>query len=360
MTSLYVDRRGVELRMDGGAIAFYENDERIGTVPVAPLERIFLRGDVLLHSGLLGRLGENGVGVVVLSGRKGIPTMLLAKPHNDAARRVAQYRLSQDGTFCLAIARSLVAGKMDGAERHLRDLSERKHAAKMTLQRNCETLKGLMSHIERQESLEALRGLEGRAAAVYFEGLAAFLPPHLGFVKRNRRPPRDPFNAVLSLGYTLLHADVVLAVYGAGLDPYIGFLHGLHFGRESLASDLIEPLRPYFDRFAVKLFTDGHLRAENFTVTSDGCFLGKAGRARFYQLYEDAAEGFRKHATETIRDLIALLKEHDDRITTAETAADDDETEDSGYDDGEPVEPGAPDGKDGAGGGVKTAWRPLS
>ena len=89
MTSLYVDRRGVTLKADGEALVFYENGERIGTVPLAPLSRVFMRGDVTLSSALLGKLGERGIGVVVLSGRKAVPTILLGRPHNDAARRVA-------------------------------------------------------------------------------------------------------------------------------------------------------------------------------------------------------------------------------------------------------------------------------
>ena len=105
MTSLYVDRRCVTLKADGEALVFYENGERIGTVPLAPLSRVFIRGDVTLSSSLLGKLGERGIGVVVLSGRKALPTMLLGRPHNDAARRVAQYRLSLDADFCLRFSR---------------------------------------------------------------------------------------------------------------------------------------------------------------------------------------------------------------------------------------------------------------
>jgi CRISPR-associated protein Cas1 len=112
MTSLYVDRRGVTLKADGEALVFYENGERIGTVPLAPLSRVFMRGDVTLSSALLGKLGERGIGVVVLSGRKAMPTMLLGRPHNDAARRVAQYRLSLDEPFCLRFARAIVEAKL--------------------------------------------------------------------------------------------------------------------------------------------------------------------------------------------------------------------------------------------------------
>ena len=165
-----------------------------------------------------------------------------------------------------------------------------------------------IDNIGQQTSIAALRGLEGQAAAVYFAGLAAHMMPNLGFNGRNRRPPRDPLNVVLSLGYTLLHADTVLALYGAGLDPYVGFYHGLDFGRESLASDVMEPLRPRLDQFAVQLFKSGELRVEDFSTTAQGCLMGKAGRVRFYPLYEAAAEDFRTRLTECIGKLLAAVK----------------------------------------------------
>jgi CRISPR-associated protein Cas1 len=107
----------------------------------------------------------------------------------------------------------------------------------------------------------------------------------------------------------MLHSDIVVALYGAGLDPYIGFYHGLSFGRESLAADLIEPQRPAVDRFVLKLFAAGHLRPENFSGSAQGCLLGKAGRARFYPLYEEAAEDFRKRITRSVSDLVTFLRQ---------------------------------------------------
>jgi len=100
-----------------------------------------------------------------------------------------------------------------------------------------------IASVDQQDSTASLRGLEGAGASAYFEGFADLLPDRLKFSGRNHRPPRDPVNAMLSLGYTLLHAEAVLALYGAGLDPFIGFHHGLDFGRESLACALVEPLR---------------------------------------------------------------------------------------------------------------------
>jgi CRISP-associated protein Cas1 len=310
MTSLYVDRRGIELRLDGDALAFYENAERVGTVPIAPLDRVFLRGDVTLQSSLLGKLGAAGVGVVVLSGRKAEASMMLAQPHNDAARRVAQYRLSQDHAFCLTFAQCVVELKIREQLSYLQELREKDLQARYELTVRCRNLTEALTNISAQGSLAALRGLEGHAAAQYFAGIAAHMSERIGFTGRNRRPPRDPLNVVLSLGYTLLHADAVIALYGAGLDPYIGFYHGLDFGRESLACDVVETLRPHLDRFAVGLFKSGSLRVEDFSTKAQGCLMGKAGRARFYPLYESAAEDFRKRLTESIAEVIITLKQH--------------------------------------------------
>ena len=114
MTSLYVDRRNVELKADGEALVFIENGERVCTVPLQPLSRVFLRGDIRLSASLLGKLGEHDIGVIVLSGRKSTPSLLLGRPHNDAARRIAQYRLSLDGDYCLKFSRAIVAAKLSG------------------------------------------------------------------------------------------------------------------------------------------------------------------------------------------------------------------------------------------------------
>ena len=169
----------------------------------------------------------------------------------------------------------------------------------------------LIGKINEQTTLASLRGIEGRAASVYFTALSLYLPPVLRFQGRNRRPPRDPFNAVLSLTYTLIHSEAVLAAYGAGLDPYIGFYHALDFGRESLACDLIEPLRPLIDNWCLGLFRQNILREESFSTTQEGCFLGKAGRVQFYKSYESAVGNWRKMLTENSLDIVNLIKQAD-------------------------------------------------
>jgi len=307
MTSLYVDRRGVTLKADGEALVFYENGERVGTVPLAPLARVFLRGDVTLSSSLLGKLGERGIGVVVLSGRKAEPTMLLGRPHNDAARRVAQYRLSLDANFCLRFSRAIVEAKLMAQAAFLAERRDVELQSRYLLTLSLRRLDGAIAAVDAQASATSLRGLEGAGAAAYFEGFRDLLPERLKFHSRNRRPPKDPVNAVLSLGYTLLHAEAVLALYGAGLDPFIGFYHVMDFGRESLACDVVEPLRVEVDRHALMLFRTEKLRVDDFSQTDGACLLGKAGRTRFYAEWEPVAERLRKQLVESVADVATAI-----------------------------------------------------
>ena len=307
MTSLYVDRRGIELKADGDALIFSENGERVGTVPLNPLSRVFLRGDVKLTASLLGKLGEHHIGVVILSGRKGTPSLMLGCPHNDAARRITQYRLSLDETFCLGFSRAVVAAKLQGQLDFIRERLAADPMHRYVLSTCEKRLTGMIAKIDVQPAIASLRGLEGAAAAAYFEVLAEILPDSLHFSGRNRQPPRDPINAVLSLTYTLLHTEAVLALYGTGLDPFIGFYHALDFGRESLACDIMEALRPQADRFVLSLFRQETLTVDDFTKADGACLLGKAGRTRYYAAYESQAESFRRQLTEATDDVAATI-----------------------------------------------------
>lgn len=311
MSSLYIDRKNTEIKLSGEALVCYENSERVGTIPLAPIERIYLKSDVTVQASLLAKLGERGIGIIFLSGRKNTPTLFLAQPHNDAFRRISQYELAKNEPFCLAFAKKLMLLKLVTQKNWLWQASNARPDKKSAMAEKAVELDGLIAKINQQTTLAALRGIEGRAAAVYFTALSLYLPPALRFQGRNRRPPRDPFNAVLSLTYTLIHSEAVLAAYGAGLDPYIGFYHALDFGRESLACDLIEPLRPLIDNWCLGLFRQEILREEYFSTTEEGCFLGKTGRVQFYKAYESAVANWRKMLTENSQDVVNVIKQAD-------------------------------------------------
>ena len=243
MTSLYVDRRDVHLRHDAGAIVFYENGQRSATVPLAPLTRVILRGKVTLEASLLAHLGGHGIGVLFMTGRQGQPSLLLGRAHNDTTRRVAQTQRSLQADFCLDYARTLVHAKLGHQLQWLDALRHSHPEHRYPLTHALEQLHCQQAGLARVNTLEGLRGTEGAAAACYFAGLRTVVPAALGFHERNRRPPRDPFNALLSLTYTLLMAETAMALHIAGYDPCIGYYHQLSHARESLACDVMEPLR---------------------------------------------------------------------------------------------------------------------
>lgn len=308
MTSLFVDRRKVHLELEAGALVFRENGLRVGTVPLAPLSRVFLRGSVTLEAALLGKLGELGIGVVVLSGKYGRPSLLLSLPHKDACRRVEQVRHSLEPSFCLATAVRLLQCKLHEQCVWFEQLVGRYPKARYALTRAMRSLQELRLQLAEATSLESLRGLEGAAAHVYFDALREVVPPSLEFKQRNRRPPRDPFNALLSLTYTMLHAEAAMALHGAGLDPCVGFYHQLSWGRESLASDVLEPVRPLADAFCLHLCATQVLMKEHFGISAQGCVLSKAGRVRYYSAYEEHAKPLRQAIGMQVRDLLQALQ----------------------------------------------------
>jgi CRISPR-associated protein Cas1 len=312
MTSLYVDRRGVVMSLDADAIAFHQAGARIGTVPIGPLERVYLRGDIQISASLLGRLGAHGLAVVILSGRRGEPTMLMPRPHNDARTRLAQLDAARCEAHALKIAAHLVEGKI-GAQRQLL-LRIATGRPELGLGVAGSTLARMQGQVRTKTELAALRGLEGAAAAVFFGAYTKAFAPSLGFCGRNRRPPRDPVNAALSLAYTLLQADTVIAAHGHGFDPMIGFLHGIDFGRDSFACDLAEPLRPVMEGFVWRLFAEQTLRVRDFSLEPDGaCLLQKAGRQRFYEAVDTPLADCRKRLDRMLTALRRMLVEADDR-----------------------------------------------
>jgi CRISPR-associated protein Cas1 len=213
---------------------------------------------------------------------------VLGPQHNDAAVRIAQALRVTDSAWCQQWALGVVRAKLARQSRTLKYFLAERPDARKPLFDALATLNAISHTLSCQSGeapLDSLRGFEGAAARAYFGGLGGVMPPALAFNGRNRRPPRDPVNVCLSLGYTLLHAQAINACVTAGLDPLLGFYHRPAFGRESLASDLIEPLRPAIDTWAWQLLRARTLREEHFSTTgTDGgaCLLGKAGRTAYY------------------------------------------------------------------------------
>jgi CRISPR-associated protein Cas1 len=153
-------------------------------------------------------------------------------------------------------------------------------------------MKNLMTQAESAGDVETLLGLEGAAARVYFENFHRLLRAdgragHFDFTTRNRRPPRDPVNALLSFGYAMLCKDIFSVVAMVGFDPYYGFFHGVRRGQPSLALDLMEEFRPLIaDSLALTLINKQMISERDFLRFGGACYLNETGRKRFFAAYE--------------------------------------------------------------------------
>ena len=210
------------------------------------------------------KLAEAGAAILMLSPRHSRRVALVLGPtHNEAGIRIAQVQRLADPDFCLRVSTALVRKKIGRQAALLEQGLTHRPDQRLGLVRALREIGSVQQRLDGNErDLAALRGYEGAAARSFFQGFATLFPPALNFHGRNRRPPRDPVNATLSLAYTLLHFDAVRAAHVAGLDPLIGFYHRPAYGRESLASDLIEPLRPRVDEWVWQRFVQRELRED--------------------------------------------------------------------------------------------------
>lgn len=312
MNTVYIDHAGYRLEKAEGAMLVRDSEGQIlRSLPIRRIERLYLQGDQHLHTGLLLALLEYGTEIVFLSPRKGAAVgQVLGPRHNDAGIRLQQYAWSINPERRLTLARIIVRSKLLTQKREiLRSLRTGKGDRRLLL-RARHRLDRHLASVPRVEMPELL-GLEGSAAAAYFRAYFSTLPLPVRPKERRRRPPTDPANALLSLGYTLLLKEAVQVAHAHGLDPHVGFYHELSFGRESLACDLIEPLRVRVDAWVGRLFEDGLLRKESFGgEVGISCHLGKTGRSVFYREWVREASEIRRCLRHYVRHLVRQLRGH--------------------------------------------------
>jgi len=307
MGTLYIDRKNIHVKLDGNALAFYANGVREGIAPVNPLSRVVVVGAAVIETPVLHHLADSGVTVLFLSGRHTrFRGRLQGSLHNNGLLRVKQYEKLLAG-FGVVWNQELVSRKIEGQLQLLTEAIDTRPDLRFDLTRASATLKVILERLRDGQRRETgtIRGLEGSAAAHYFSAYTRLFPPALQFSHRNRRPPRDPVNALLSLSYTMLHHELLRETEMIGLDPTIGFYHEFEYGRESLACDLVERFRPAADRFVWRTFADRGLSDRDFTRDGEeqGCYLKKAGRQRFYELYEQWGSAMRPSFTQYVRNL---------------------------------------------------------
>jgi CRISPR-associated protein Cas1 len=308
METVYIDRKGSVLKVAQKRLLIQtEPDQRRPvSFPLSLLRSVVVTCDCVLDSAVMRQLAQSGVALMFLNGKSSDASMVCyAMNHGNAERRLAQYRLLNEEANRLLIATRLVRQKVGLQQRHLQRLASERPDCRLLLKRAIDSIKAIRQQLAGQPAgdLSVLLGFEGAASRIYFAGFCGVFPDSLQFTGRNKRPPKDPVNAVLSLTYTMVHYEAVRVCVAAGLDPQLGVLHSLSYNRESLACDLVELLRSAVDHWVWNMFRSHILRADQFSLGEDGCRMGKSAREVYYPSIQVELYGWRK----TLQRYAALL-----------------------------------------------------
>ncbi|MEK7721197.1 MAG: CRISPR-associated endonuclease Cas1, partial [Elusimicrobiota bacterium] len=268
----YVGKHGDEVRVT-------RDKETLAKVPLHQLRAIYLYGPVQVSAQLMQLCLEETIDIAYFAASGRFLGLLRGLPASGIDARRGQYNLFSDSAIKLGLAKEIVRGKI--------------HNQRVMLMRNGSAaenilaqLKGLREKASGAENEAQLLGIEGEAAALYFGQFSTMLKnAAFDFNGRNRRPPRDPVNALLSLGYSILAKELSGVCHTVGLDPFLGFYHHPRYGRPALALDLMEEFRPLVvDSLALSLLNRGELDAKSdFIFSSEGCALNEQGRRAFWQ-----------------------------------------------------------------------------
>ncbi|HMS83189.1 MAG TPA: CRISPR-associated endonuclease Cas1 [Nitrospira sp.] len=282
---LYVQQPGARVGKQGDCLRVMDHDEVLAEARLIEISHLVLFGAVQVSTQVVQELCRREIPISYLSSGGwfyGITTSLM---HKNVELRRRQYAVASTPSACLGLAIRLVQAKIANCRTFLR----RNHAA--APETVLQDLKRDHVHAAQAKSLEELLGIEGTAARRYFAEFKGMLKTDGGsdfdFDGRNRRPPKDPVNALLSLAYAMLAREWTVTLHAVGLDPYLGFYHQPHYGRPALALDVMEEFRPLIaDSVVLTAINNGEVRSEDFIRRMGSVALTPDGRRRFIETYE--------------------------------------------------------------------------
>ncbi len=292
---LYVTGFGLTVGRSGDLLEVREKTQRIQTARLNDVSQVNLFGPVTVTGGAVHALCEGDKPVAHFSMGGWLQGLTTGMGLRNVFLRQAQFRLAEDELFCLRVARALVSNKI----RNQRVLLQRNHVEPPApaLRR----LKELSRQGTRTWAVDSLLGVEGLAGRIYFQHFGGMLKTGDGmsqfaFEHRNRRPPRDPVNALLSLAYALLVKDVQMTCLAVGFDPFMGYYHRPRFGRPALALDLMEPFRPLIaESVVVTAINSGMVTPADFITVGQAVSLTPRGRRSLVQAYEQRMDSLVTH-----------------------------------------------------------------
>lgn len=284
---LYVKERGAFVGKDGDRLSIRHRDAKLMSVPLIGVSQVSLFGNVQISSQALREIVDRGIPVCHFNYGGWLHAMTTGQSHKNIELRIAQFAAAGDAERSISLARGFITAKIKNCRTLLR-----RHGAP-SLQRELDQLAEWADKSAQAGTAETLLGLEGMAAKTYFAGFARLLKGDNTFdlSGRNRRPPKDPINALLSFVYALLVKELVIATRAVGFDPLLGFFHTPRYGRPSLALDLAEEFRPIIgDSVVMTLVNNGEVTSSSFISRAGAVALTEAGRKSVIAAFERRME----------------------------------------------------------------------
>jgi len=262
---VYIKTQNVRIVKEGRHLLAKKGNATYHTLFTHKLKQLLLFGNIEITHNALCQLMRRNVDTVYLT-KNGRYLGRIASPESkNTILHKKQFMLLDDADFCLRISKNIISGKLANMSTFLKRIKRSRN--KKDAGKKAEQILALLNKIEKSTSVDQIRGYEGRAASIYFQGLKQGFINNLGFNKRVRRPPTDPINSVLSLLYTFLMNRVYAGVRVAGLNPYPGFMHTIDYGRYSLVLDLMEEFRSIIaDTLTISLFNLKMLQENDFQI----------------------------------------------------------------------------------------------
>ncbi len=293
MATYYLREQGAILRKKDERLLVVKDSEVVAEIQMHDLDQLVVMGNIELTTPAIALLLQSQVDVVFMTVHGRVRGRFVANESKFAELRLKQLQVMSDEQKNLALARPVVVGKLTNQRFLVTRQSRETTNAEIRAQTSA-TIAGIVEMTARAQSatnIDSLRGFEGKAGAYYWRAFLMSIPPGWGFKGRVYHPSTDPINALLSFGYTLLQKDVTAMVQLVGLDPYLGFFHAIHYGRPSLALDLMEEFRPLIvDSVVLNLVHHGIIRPVDFSKTQDAdkpVLLADDAVERVIQAYEE-------------------------------------------------------------------------
>jgi CRISPR-associated protein Cas1 len=289
--AVYVTHQGARVHRADGQVAVSVDRTTLERWAPDELDRVLLFGNVQITTQVLALLLRSGVHVSLLTTAGRYRGQLASPESGNVFVRLAQHARYGDPDFRLAFARDLVRAKVAGArEQVLRYRRNHPDSAEL-MESAAGRMEAVVAMLDRAADIEAVRGIEGAAAAAYFTAFDGMVRAPFVFERRSKHPAHNPVNALLNLGYTLLGGEIAGRLETVGFDPRIGFFHGVRYGRSSLALDLIEVHRvQVIDRLTLSILNRRMLAPEDFQDRGPrlGIRLSPVALKRYLALYEAA------------------------------------------------------------------------